>query len=526
MTINIRETTRSNRRAARPRVESLERREILAAGVASPLPAAMSRGVVHAQVASKALPPAGDDAAVSFSARTSARRLLGGSSHAVRPLATLAKPGVAGVIVSAADLRRPGVGAALRRAYATGRTVALADATPKAAERLRTLLGQPSSVTFPDGMTRAALIAFRRVQVDGRTQFNTDLLGPRPAAARVKALGTGPTLAATMLDRVLDPSPAVAKFPASGAVDNNLLNATTSYESSALVTNNIGDETQVIDMVWNARAFDLQQDFYYVLQETDHKFGPDAPFFNHNANSTNSLFYNQALPPGVAITLIQPSPQTTQVTQTITSGTSYTIGASVGFNQAQGFNVSISASETVSNSTTVAVPPVSIINQSDLVAATPAWEYDLANAQSPGATVSFFNQWIWAVPFAAYQPGQTQVGLSATAYTAEAPPYTVDRPNVPLPFGTVFQIQPPVVTGVGSARVNPGDTFTISGTGLYPSLVTSVLVGGVPLSPEQYSTVSDTKITAVAPNVNGRNLPVVVQTTKGVSNDTVAITIL
>ena len=52
-----------------------------------------------------------------------------------------------------------------------------------------------------------------------------------------------------------------------------------------------------------------------------------------------------------------------------------------------------------------------------------------------------------------------------------------------------------------------------------------MLIGGQKLEPAQFSTVSDTQIIATAPAIHGNFLPVVVQTTEGVSNDDVTIRI-
>jgi hypothetical protein len=52
------------------------------------------------------------------------------------------------------------------------------------------------------------------------------------------------------------------------------------------------------------------------------------------------------------------------------------------------------------------------------------------------------------------------------------------------------------------------------------------LINGEPLDPTQFSTVSDTEITVVAPDTLGFFLPVVVQTSQGVSNDNVTIEII
>ena len=98
--------------------------------------------------------------------------------------------------------------------------------------------------------------------------------------------------------------------------------------------------------------------------------------------------------------------------------------------------------------------------------------------------------------------------------------------SVPFPFGKVFSIQPPVVTSVSPTCVVAGGEFTIEGTGLYPSLVTNVLIDGESFDATQFSTVSDTEITVVAPDMFGFFLPVVVQTTQDVSNDNVTVAIL
>jgi hypothetical protein len=60
---------------------------------------------------------------------------------------------------------------------------------------------------------------------------------------------------------------------------------------------------------------------------------------------------------------------------------------------------------------------------------------------------------------------------------------------------------------------------------LYPSLVESVLIGGEPLTADNFRPISDTKIEVVAPNTRGSALPVVVKTSQGFSNADIAITI-
>ena len=88
-----------------------------------------------------------------------------------------------------------------------------------------------------------------------------------------------------------------------------------------------------------------------------------------------------------------------------------------------------------------------------------------------------------------------------------------------------FSLQPPKAASVSASDVGQRQTFTITGSRLYPSLVTGVLVGGHALPAANFQVVSDTKITVIVPPDPGFNLPVVVQTTQSVSNDNVTISI-
>src|SRR5262249_8310373 len=97
--------------------------------------------------------------------------------------------------------------------------------------------------------------------------------------------------------------------------------------------------------------------------------------------------------------------------------------------------------------------------------------------------------------------------------------------TVPFPFGATFALASPTVTGVSTPSVDPGETFTIHGSGLYPSLVEAVLIGGQALDQSNVAPISDTEIQGVAPNIPGTSLPIVVKTSQGDSNDNVVISI-
>src|SRR5215467_8204478 len=80
--------------------------------------------------------------------------------------------------------------------------------------------------------------------------------------------------------------------------------------------------------------------------------------------------------------------------------------------------------------------------------------------------------------------------------------------------------------GANPNCVLPGSTFAINGTGMYPALVTGVVIGGMPLTASQYSKGSDALLQVIAPNQPSEvPQPVVVQTALGLSNSNVTIEI-
>ncbi|MGH6904950.1 MAG: IPT/TIG domain-containing protein [Geminicoccaceae bacterium] len=140
-----------------------------------------------------------------------------------------------------------------------------------------------------------------------------------------------------------------------------------------------------------------------------------------------------------------------------------------------------------------------------------------------------YNQWIWELPFTAYDPGQDEIVFHSFAVqetndggAKRSLKVDLDSP-VPLPFGDTFALQPPAVTSVDPDDVCANEKVTITGTGFYPSLVQRVLIDGDAL--DAFSTVSDTEITVFAPDFLGFALPVAVQTAEGLSNDDVTIAI-
>jgi hypothetical protein len=479
------------------------------------------------------------------------RDLLADADNAPGPGA--APGGPSPILLGVADLGDARLAPLLAEAYQAGQAVALTNATAADAAQLRRLLGHPGAAEGPQGDETAALIFVRQApRPGGTTDYSTGifahLLPPAPPT-QGRALEPDPDeQTSELLSRVFAATAIVPEAPGDSP-GNNLLQLANSYTSSHVVqdpNSSSLNQIQIVNSVWNVRSFQNQEDLYYVLQEVDYSAAASVivQFLIPGLLDTREDTVNSSLIPGGTgnLSVIQTSPPTTQETTTVTSGTSFSIGGSVGFNQVQGFNASISGGVTISNSKTTTIPPYTISNLSNLATGEPQWTYD-ATPQlitTPSVLVTFFNQWIWTVPFTTYPSGQLDVQLQSVAtevldyHTIPPIPGLPDRvvtlvdnltSVIPMPFGDTFALQRPVVLSVSPTCANAGDTFTITGTGLYPGLVTGVLIGGSPLDSRQFSTVSDTALSVVAPAMAGASLPVVVQTSQGESNDNVTLEI-
>jgi hypothetical protein len=313
-----------------------------------------------------------------------------------------------------------------------------------------------------------------------------------------------------------------ARPSASGpAID--LLQQADAYQTSVVQHNNQGHAIQIVNTFYSARSFTNQKDVYYVEQEIAVQGTTSAPTIQ--ATSDNAMLD----PVGSPLTRA-PSPQSSAQETTITSEVSQSIGGSIGFTQGEGFNATLEAGVTISNSKTVTVPPVSVTYKGNLVTGDTSWAYATTGSQKI-RTSTFYNQWLWEVPFSLYSTGATRVTIGTGASNAYEQGGQIRRLSayldsiVPTPFGDVYQLGNPVITGVDAAVVSPGSTFVIEGQALYPGLVESVLIGGVAIDAQNYRPLSDTRIVVVAPDIRGNALPVVVRTSQGFSNANITIAI-
>jgi hypothetical protein len=208
----------------------------------------------------------------------------------------------------------------------------------------------------------------------------------------------------------------------------------------------------------------------------------------------------------------------------------YNLGGSAGWNYAQIANATLTGGVSISNSSTISCPQIKITNQSNPGSGQANWTYELGFPEA--GNYQFVNQWIWQVPFSVYQKGQDNLVFTTNVSGgADGGISIITAPGYHLPFGQTFALQEPVVTSVSPTCVSKGDKFAINGTGFYPSLVSSVLLRGIPLPSANYSfAVPKDKpgpvyISVVAPKQYGEDQSVVVESALGQSNDNVTVTI-
>lgn len=485
------------------------------------------------------------------------------TGYALQPLASacLTCFGV-GIVVGPADLDYQWEVQRLKAAYEAGQPVALTNATAASIRRLHDLIGHRGSAESTLGAAEVDLVAFRKAQrPDGRFNFRSHVLFPRVTAStsailtdkdrkRLKRVSNSlrrklrPKLtkqralqrqqAADAADiqalhRIFSATPEQPPQPQlGGSPQQNIVQLAESYQSSTVQTDEYGNQVQIVNSVWDARSFRDSQDLYYVLQETDfHLWLISEPYYWNNTASS--------LPYEPNPTLIQPSPQSTMEATVDTSSTSYTIGGSVGWNETQGLDASVSASTTISNSKTTTIPGTTIVFDSNLATGKTVWQYYVNDRPHQTETITNYQGWIYEIPFSNYSGNQTEFQFNSWSQLYAkwhgGPPaqlLATYNASVPLPFGQTFALQSPVVTGVSPSCVDSGQEFTIRGTGMYPSLVQSVLIGGTPVAPANITTVSDTQINVIAPDTfacHGTGCSVAVQTTQGTSNTNFNITI-
>ena len=321
------------------------------------------------------------------------------------------------------------------------------------------------------------------------------------------------------LSRVFSATAMVPQAPADSP-SNDLQTLANSYTSSAVFGPANGPNARLSNSVWDVRSFQNKSDFYYVRQTLE-AFLPSPQLFLSTA--LENLISSFSATPG----LVQTSPASTTCSESTTSSVGWNAGGSAGWSGQQGPNAVLTGGVSVSNSETVSCPNTKIVNDSNPGTGRTVWLTLMNNAGQGIQT--YVNQWIWQVPFKAYNTDFTKGDASLLFQSLFANLGGLGS-LVPLPLGNTFTLQKPAVSSVSPTCVPGGDIFDINGTGLYPSLVTSVLIGGTALSTSNYSFASTTDgtndISVVAPHQPALSpQSVIVQTSEGTSNADVSIEI-
>jgi hypothetical protein len=430
------------------------------------------------------------------------------------------------IILGPGDLADANIIPLLQQAYAAGQAVAITNATNDDGARLRTLLSHPSAAESPSKGEKADLIFFRKAPRPGTetNDYSTGIFYHPAHTGRLVAGQQPDEFTVEALSRVFSASGIVPRAP-SDTPANDITNLADSHTFTAKQKDDSGFQVQVTNSVWGVRSFQNQADFYYVQQTAKYEVGLPGVVLDAFADS-------QIDAPLVPPTIIQASPQTTQCTVTTGSSVDYSVAGSAGWNAMQGLNAALTGGVAISNSQSITCPLISILYAPNLSTGFLFWQYATPPA---GGTISFLNQWIWEVPFNSYSNDQKEISIGSESHLQWSTPFSHEilgtviaglTSSVPLPFGDTFALQNPTVLSVNPTCVLAGSTFTINGIGMYPALVTGVVIGGTPLTTSQYSEASDTLLQVIAPDQPGEApQPVVVQTALGLSNSNVTIEI-
>ena len=164
---------------------------------------------------------------------------------------------------------------------------------------------------------------------------------------------------------------------------------------------------------------------------------------------------------GTRLLFTEPGTITEAVSQ-YTNSKSTTVSGGVGFGSS-GLNVEASASVTVGTERTVTVPPVTILNTSNLATATPIWTFKPV-ASVPGTLFDTLASFLWIVDRNVYPNGGEAIDNLFSFFDAQIRPKDSQDPafltlhgqcDFPLPFPT-WEVTAPQIASVDPKSVRRG----------------------------------------------------------------------
>jgi hypothetical protein len=248
--------------------------------------------------------------------------------------------------------------------------------------------------------------------------------------------------------------------------------------------------------ITSLRSFDQQADFYNVKNVA--QFLPYATDYQLQTNVLGPYVGDSPLE-GTRILFTTPS-TVTQAVSSYTNSESFTVGGTIGFIPP---NLEVGGSVTIGTETTVTVPPVTILNRTNLFWATGIWDF-LPVSPVRAALFDVTTGLLWKVDREIYPnggEGDVELDIGFQSYIWPGPlGYLSSFCVVPTPFQT-WDVKAPEITAVEPERVRRGGgSFLIKGAQMYPGIVSDVLLGGDPLAPANFVTIDDTEIRAVVPS--------------------------
>ncbi len=415
------------------------------------------------------------------------------------------------VVIGAAALDHPEIMAFVIQVYRAGLTVAIAHASQDEANKFDALVeGEQGASCLPaENESEIALYAIQQTLRDQPRVASRyclpDFVDINRRTRRAERRWLQERFAST-------PTAPLQAVEVGAAGPVNLDSLSQKVHCSELAVNGQG-QVQADLFLTSLRSFDQERDYYYVNNFV--QFVPRVSNYSLSTAVSRPIpsggSFNDLLGTGLLFT--EPATTVEAVSQ-YTNSRSTTVSGGVGF---MGLtpNVQASVSVTVGTQTTVTVPPVTILNTSNLASATPSWTFQQANPVR-NALFDTATGFLWFIDRDIYESTGEEINELFSFFDASISPNFVTVHGTcgyPLPFPT-FEVGAPQVTSVDPTSVQRGGgTFLIRGEQMYPGIVSNVLLGGDALPSANFVPIDDKDIRVVVPGSQKKGMtPVQVNT--------------
>ena len=421
------------------------------------------------------------------------------------------------VVVSAADLDDPVFADLLTFARDFGQTIAIVDAFQDEVDSFANRFGgsNGANCVAPFDTSTIELYGLQDTMARRGALSSSYCLVGLSGLSREVELSTRLWLRERFALSAPEPTPGIEPVTLSADDSVNIVELATAVHCSFSNPNGPDDTGIAQDVyVTGARSFINAQDIYYIQNELQYTQGTStAQNYGYEVDqfgATGVLDFSSGLSQSQPAT-------TTAFESSFSNSSSTTESGSVGFN-AEGPTATVGGSATQGQTVTYSIPPTTILNQS--VNPLPAWDFN--RQSSSGQTYGPNTSWLWTVPWDAYaDQGEGTTGrivFTSRMSLGDITDFVPTSWSVPYPFGGITEVGAPTITGVSPETVAQGQRFTITGAELYPGLVNDVLLQGISVSDNNFTTNGET-----APGSGLFTVTVIVPGTQGTGNNTVVV---